>query len=48
MPDVKNEVALAENTQITERSVKNGQLDYMSGDAMNKAYKNAAVLAKSE
>lgn len=47
MPDVKTELAVAENNEITEQSVKTGQLDYMSGDALNKAYRNAKVLASS-
>ena len=46
MAETKNEIAVTENTAVAEQ--KPGQLDYMSGDALNKAYKNAAVLAKSE
>lgn len=49
MPDVKNELVTAENNnEITEQPVKTGQLDYMSGDALNKAYNNAKIIAKSD
>lgn len=46
MPDEKKELAVQEET--TEVSVKPGQLDYMDGAALNKAYKNAMILAKSD
>ena len=39
-------VVAQEETAVAEQ--KPGQLDYMNGDALNKAYKNALVLAKSE
>lgn len=49
MADVKTEVAVANNsTEITGQNVKPGQLDYMDGAALNRAYKNATVLAKSD
>lgn len=32
----------------TKLNTKGGQLDYMSGDALNKAYKNASIIAKSD
>nr|DAV01098.1 MAG TPA: RecT protein [Bacteriophage sp.] len=41
----ENELTVQSNTALQE---KPGQLDYMSGDALNKAYKNAVVLSKSD
>lgn len=41
----ENAIVKTEETKLAERP---GQLDYMSGDALNKAYKNAMVLAKSD
>lgn len=41
----ENEITVQNNTALQE---KPGQLDYMSGDALNKAYKNAVVLSKSD
>lgn len=41
--ELKNEVALT-NTGVSEKPI---QLDYMNGDALNRAYKNAKVLASS-
>lgn len=37
-----------EQTAITETNVKPMQLDYMDGTSMNRVYKNAQVLAKSD
>lgn len=48
MSELTNEIVKAEQTELTEKSVKSAQLDYMSGDALNKAYQNATVLAKSD
>ena len=49
MTDVKStEIAVQEKTEITEQNVKSAPLDYMSGDSLNKAYKNAMILAKSD
>ena len=42
------ELTKAEQTAITTQNVKTAQLDYMSGDSLNKAYKNASILAKSD
>lgn len=44
----EQKTAVAVQNENTEIGVKTGQLDYMSGDALNKAYKNAMVLAKSD
>lgn len=45
MPE--NEVAVQEQkSELAEQ--KSAPLDYMSGDALNKAYKNAMILAKSD
>lgn len=41
----ENAIVKDKETKMTERP---GQLDYMSGEALNKAYKNAMVLAKSD
>jgi len=41
----ENAIVKSEETKLSN---KPAQLDYMSGDALNKAYKNAAVLAKSD
>ena len=40
--------AVAVQAESTEINAKGGQLDYMDGAALNKAYKNAMVLAKSD
>ena len=40
--------AVAVQAESTEINAKGGQLDYMDGTALNKAYKNAMVLAKSD
>ena len=45
MSEVTNEVVKAEETAVAEQGIK---LDYMSGNALNAAYKNAMVLAKSD
>lgn len=42
---MSEEIIKAENTAVTEKSAP---LDYMSGDALNRAYKNAVILAKSD
>ena len=41
----ENAVVKAENTAVQEQGIR---LDYMDGNALNVAYKNASVLAKSE
>ena len=41
----ENAIVAQEESKLTAKA---GQLDYMSGDALNKAYKNATVLARSE
>lgn len=40
--------AVSVQAESTEINAKGGQLDYMDGAALNKAYKNAMVLAKSD
>ena len=41
----ENAIVAQEETKL---NTKGGQLDYMSGDALNKAYKNASIIAKSD
>lgn len=44
----ENAIVATSEMSDTRLSKKPEQLDYMSGEALNKAYKNASVLAKSD
>lgn len=46
MSEVTNEIVRADEANLT--ATPSAPLDYMSGDALNKAYKNAQILAKSD
>lgn len=48
MSEITNEIVKAEQTELTEQNAKPGALDFLSGDALNKAYKNAKIIASSD
>lgn len=48
MSELTNEVVKAEQNELAEQNTKPTALDFLSGDSLNRAYKNAKILAASD